>query len=138
MYRGGKRPGGVTSFVWNRGSQRVWDYTPVSILADTYVGRTSENQGDTADFRQQQRRVRYRVLKPKYLFVPIGSGTVGHWRSNAYRFLMTWSPQLIESTMDERAASILVQRLSASCITDSCLLSEELEEVNISLKPILY
>ncbi|KAK8720595.1 hypothetical protein OTU49_013221 [Cherax quadricarinatus] len=131
-----KRPDGITLQAWTDGKQVVWDYTCASTLADTYLQYTREEGGAAASFRESQKSRKYGELAHHYMFVPIGSETLGSWGKSASKFLKELGKRLIRVTRDPRAASFLFQRLSAAvqrgnacCILGTRPSSEELDEI---------
>ncbi|XP_069939516.1 uncharacterized protein [Cherax quadricarinatus] len=131
-----KRPDGITLQAWTDGKQVVWDYTCASTLADTYLQYTREEGGAAASFRESQKSRKYGELAHHYMFIPIGSDTLGSWGKSASKFFKELSKRLIRVTRDPRAATFLfqghsaaVQRGNSCCILGTCPSSEELDEI---------
>jgi hypothetical protein len=81
----GKRPDGMTSVPWiNKGQLLVWDITIVNTLADSYVLKTSEVSGFTAEMACKRKHSKYSsIISSNYVFKGLAFETLDPWCKEA-------------------------------------------------------
>ena len=110
----GKRPDGLTLIPWRAGRSLVWDVTVADTLAASAIPSTSVNAGAAADHAAERKKVKYEVLSPSYLFVPLAFETLGPPNVECLEFFSTLGHLLQSATGDSREFSFLLQRLSCT------------------------
>jgi hypothetical protein len=81
----GKRPDGMTLVPWiNKGQLLVWDITIVNTLADSYVLKTSEVSGFTAEMACKRKHSKYSsIISSNYVFKGLAFETLDPWCKEA-------------------------------------------------------
>lgn len=68
---------------WESGKELVWDVTVVDTLAKSYVGKTSEKVGATAEDAEQRKIQKDQGTASQYLVVKLEFETCGWWEPAA-------------------------------------------------------
>jgi hypothetical protein len=110
----GKRPDGMTLFPWKHGKSMVWDATCVDNLSKTNLARTLQQPGSAASAAERKKLKKYQSLSARYIVVPLGFETLGHWGTEALSLLRAIGHLMVERTFEPRASEYLWQRLSVA------------------------
>ena len=122
----GKRPDGVTSYLWSRGRPLLWDVTVVNSIAASYINATSRASGAAADEAERRKHNHYIGLKHNYEFTPLAFETFGAIGPETTIFLKSLGKLMKKNTGEARSLDFLLQRISiaiqrgnAICIRDT-------------------
>ena len=106
------RPDGASLVPWAKGKFLLWDYTCSDTLAASYREKAVSCSGNVAKAAEERKRIKYASLCQQYIFVPVGSETLGAWGPEAKSFFRKVGDRLVEESNDKRARVFLMQRLS--------------------------
>ena len=110
----GKRPDGESLVPWKRGRNLLWAATCVHRLANSWVTSSVNSGTPAADTSESRKRAKYKELCEDYIFEPVAVETLGGIGRSSFKFLQQVGHRLQESTGDQRASVLLLQRLSVA------------------------
>ena len=107
----GKRPDGLTIFLWKFGKALGWDVTVVDSPALSYIAATSVKTGAAANAAKSRKQGKYQALENRFFAQAIGFETMGSWGTGARVFLTEVGNRVKRATENDRAMEFLCQRI---------------------------
>ncbi|CAG9817216.1 unnamed protein product [Phaedon cochleariae] len=85
----GERPDGMSLIPWKRGKALILDVTCVDFLADSNIVSSIKAAGTPEYEAEKIKCGKYKCLKDKFIFIPLGFETFGPWGPSAKEMIST-------------------------------------------------
>ena len=112
----GKRPDGITVYLYSRGRCLIWDATCVNTFASSNIIRAALAAGSVADAAEVRKFAKYAELGRRFIFQPVAVETSFAMGKSTIQFFKDLGRRLAVRFQDQRESDFLFQRVSLAIL----------------------
>ena len=112
----GKRPDGITAYLYSRGRCLIWDATCVNTFASSNLIRAALTAESVADAAEVRKIAKYAKLGRRFIFQPVAVETSGAIGISTIQFFKDLGRRLTVRFQDQRESDFLFQRVSLAIL----------------------